>query len=114
MLQDDHIETLMLITSIKAFSKQGHIRSCRGYDMDISLGTHHSTHLHCTCKNTFCYKNEGRVLFPSLPSKNRAGKKANIWSLLPKAGQEIARPCSLPSPGKINESFSPALLSASL
>lgn len=44
MLQDDHIETLTLIISVKAFSKHGPICSCRGYDMDISLGTHHSTH----------------------------------------------------------------------
>lgn len=89
MLQDDHIETLTLITSIKAFSKQGHIRSCRGYDMDISLGTHHSTHYIAPAKIHFDIKMKGEFFFPLCPLKIGQGRKQTSGVSCPKQGKKL-------------------------
>lgn len=102
MLQDDHTETFTLIASVKAFSKHGHIRSCRGYNRDISVGAHHSTHCIAPGKIHFDIKMKEEFFSPSLSSKNRAGKKADIRSVLPKAGQETA---PFPAPERLTNGW---------
>lgn len=89
MLQDGHTETLTLIASVKAFSKHGHIRSCRGYDRDISVGAHHSTHCIAPGKIHFDIKMKEEFFPPLCPLKIGQGRKQTSGVSCPKQGKKL-------------------------